>query len=229
LARRQPCGVTRTKWASRSAPSTRRRSGAIPLARQRHAALLAAALGARVLVVHVSSLRFADPDPAVRAQARDRDLRRLEGLTAYCQPLSVSVGLENGKLPSHADYLHSLIESLGRGANEMTGLVFDSGHAALRGGDLLAVAERMLPRLIHTHLHDTHGKRDDHLPPGDGCIEWQPLLDRLSTARYTGALLLELHPRSTGSPAQWQQALSRGRKVLSTAVDRTKGGEETPI
>src|SRR5713226_150078 len=44
------------------------------LGRQRDAAALAAELGATILIVHVSSLRFASPDPAARAMARERDL-----------------------------------------------------------------------------------------------------------------------------------------------------------
>jgi sugar phosphate isomerase/epimerase len=210
------------------------------LARQRSAALLAAELGARVLVVHVSSLRFASPDPTVRAAARDRDLRRLEELADFCQPLGVTLGLENGKRPDHADYLLSLLAALDGSeirapeeevvnhadpirssgyqvirSSSPAGLVFDAGHAALRGGDPLAVARRMLPRLLHTHLHDNHGARDEHLVPGVGAIQWPALLQLIDTSGYSGARLIELHPQQVGSVAQWERDLARAQRLLS--------------
>src|SRR6266571_1594967 len=72
------------------------------LARQRETAALAAELGAAILIVHASSLRFASPDPTVRARARERDLRQLEALAAFSTPLGLTLGLENGKHPRHA-------------------------------------------------------------------------------------------------------------------------------
>jgi sugar phosphate isomerase/epimerase len=185
------------------------------LARQRAAARLAAELGASVLVVHVSSLRFASPHPAVRTEARERDLRCLDTLAAICQPLGLTLGLENGKHPAHSAYLLTLLEALT--PSPPAGLVFDAGHAAL-GGDPVTVAQAMQPRLVHTHLHDNHGARDEHLAPGDGRIDWPTLLDCLSSGSYTGPLLLELRPRRGASAADWQQELARGRKVLSAAL-----------
>jgi sugar phosphate isomerase/epimerase len=218
------------------------------LAGQRDAALLAAELGATILVVHVSSLRFASPDPAIRASARDRDLQRLHTLATLCHPLGITLGLENGRRPHHPDYLLSLLDALDGAApapshkeeapsgnqtaippsfitpSPPAGLVFDAGHAALRGGDPLQAAERMLPRLLHTHLHDNHGARDEHLVPGDGLIDWPALLGCLSSGGYTGALMLELHPRRAGNVVRWQHDLARGQKSLSNASRQPKGG-----
>ena len=183
------------------------------LARQRAAAQLAAGLGATVLVVHVSSLRFASPNAGVRAEARDRDRRRLDVLASFCEPLGLTLGLENGRHPSHAGYLLSL---LGEMPGATGGLVFDAGHAAL-GGDPVTVAQAMLPRLIHTHLHDNRGSLDEHLAPGDGRIDWPDLLNGLLAGGYSGPLLLELKPRRGAGAGDWQQELIRGRKVLSAA------------
>lgn len=222
------------------------------LARQRESALLAAELGAAVLIVHVSSLRFASPDPAARTLARERDLARLEALRRFCAPLGLTLGLENGKHPRHAEYLLGLLAALEEriGADQAAssppaitstprhppaaragarsagpvpgvtpasaaGLVFDSGHAALRGGDPLPVARAMLPRLLHTHLHDNHGARDEHLTPGNGGIDWPALLTLLEEGGYTGARLLELQPRPGWRPEHWQRELAKGWRVLS--------------
>jgi sugar phosphate isomerase/epimerase len=207
------------------------------LARQRHAATLAAELAAPILVVHVSSLRFASPDLAVRAVTRQRDLRRLEALVSFCAPLGVALGLENGKHPDHVRYLLGLIDELEGSAPERPaassrdasgcravitpsariGLVFDSGHAALRGGNPLVVAAEMLPRLLHTHLHDNQGARDEHLAPGQGSIDWPALLAVLSQGGYAGPFLSELRPRPDLTVARWQRDLALARSVLSEA------------
>jgi sugar phosphate isomerase/epimerase len=221
------------------------------LARQREAAALAAELGAAILVVHVSSLRFVSPDPAVRARARERDLLRMEMLYDLCAPLGLTLGIENGKHPHHPDYLLSLLHALDGGASPAqpnlsdpseqsdpsdpsltssppqlpasrvvnssspVGLVFDSGHAALRGGDPVQVARAMLPRLVHTHLHDNHGTRDEHLTPGDGLINWPALLTLLHEGGYAGARLLELQVRPGWQPEHWRRELAKGWNVLS--------------
>jgi sugar phosphate isomerase/epimerase len=199
------------------------------LARQRASAALAAELGAPILVVHVSSIRFASPDPAVRAATRERDLHRLDLLLRFCDPMCLQIGLENGFRPGHPEYLLTLLATLEGHTNPHPiaspphprtlsfpiGLVFDSGHAALRGGDAVRVARAMLPRLIHTHLHDNRGMRDEHLVPGQGIIDWPALLETLRQGGYTGARLLELAPRGGCGAGQWERELAIGRRMLS--------------
>jgi sugar phosphate isomerase/epimerase len=199
----------------------------LTLAPQRAAAELAVELGAGILVVHASSLRFCSPDPTIRGMARERDLQRLDTLLRFCVPRGVSLGLENGKHPAHAEYLLSLLAALeGRHPDQpvadrpirtsaVVGLVLDSGHAALRGGDPLQIARTMLPRLFHTHLHDNHGERDEHLPPGRGRIDWTALMALLHEGEYAGARMIELRPRRGWRPEQWQQALAEGRRTLN--------------
>jgi sugar phosphate isomerase/epimerase len=209
------------------------------LARQRAAAELAAELGASILVVHVSSIRFASPDPAVRASARERDLQRLDSLIQFCSPRGLALGLENGYRPGHPEYLVSLLAALegpstvrnpASAASPLTlspphpltpsspvGLVFDSGHAALRGGDAVKVARTMLSRLIHTHLHDNHGALDEHLVPGQGLIDWPALLSELLQGGYAGTCLLELAPRDGRRRERWAHELALGHAILSQA------------
>jgi len=47
-------------------------------------------------------------------------------------------------------------------------------------------------RLITTHLQDNHGARDEHLPPGDGAIDWEDVAAALREIGYPGCLMLEL-------------------------------------
>src|SRR5438445_398373 len=77
-------------------------------------------------------------------------------------------------------------------------------------------ARSMLPRLIHTHLHDNHGIRDEHLVPGEGIVDWPALLGVLRRGGYTGARLLELAPRDGFRRERWEDELALGHRVLSS-------------
>jgi sugar phosphate isomerase/epimerase len=78
----------------------------------------------------------------------------------------------------------------------------DTGHvlAGFPGWlDFFEVVERLLPRLAEVHLHDSRlmppGKRgygEDHKPLGNGDLELEKFLDRLSDAGYKGPLIFEL-------------------------------------
>ena len=58
------------------------------------------------------------------------------------------------------------------------GICLDVGHARLQG-DVVDALETVAGYLVTTHLHDNAGRRDDHLLPFDGVIDWPELIDRL--------------------------------------------------
>jgi sugar phosphate isomerase/epimerase len=42
------------------------------------------------------------------------------------------------------------------------------------------------------HVNDNKGQRDDHLPPGDGGIDWPHVISELRRLDFHGVLVLEL-------------------------------------
>jgi sugar phosphate isomerase/epimerase len=42
------------------------------------------------------------------------------------------------------------------------------------------------------HAHDNGGADDNHLPPGDGKIDWEKFLRDLIEVRFRGAFILEM-------------------------------------
>lgn len=168
-------------------PRVLRRQGTIVAA--------AAALGARILVFHVSSRRFAAAEPAIRRRAQVVDFRRVRALAAFARERGVQVALENGAHPGHPRYLLDLIAAIGE---SNVGIALDTGHANLRGHVAHELARELAGHVIHTHLHDNRGHRDEHLPPGRGSIQWPRLASALRSADYAGAWCLEL----TGRPGR---------------------------
>ena len=46
--------------------------------------------------------------------------------------------------------------------------------------------------LVTTHLHDNGGRKDDHLLPFEGVIDWPELLIGFQKVGYDGTLMFEL-------------------------------------
>jgi len=42
------------------------------------------------------------------------------------------------------------------------------------------------------HASDNRGQRDDHLPAGEGEIDWQRLLRQMKRIGFSGAIMLEI-------------------------------------
>jgi sugar phosphate isomerase/epimerase len=154
------------------------------------------ALGAPVLVFHVSSIRFASLDWSVQRRAYSTDCRRVRALAEFAGKRGIALALENGSHPEHPSYVLDLVEEMEELGLANVGIALDTGHANLRSHVAHEVAAELARRVIHTHLHDNFGRRDQHLTPGRGDILWPRLASALFEAKYAGAWCLELngHP-----------------------------------
>jgi len=145
------------------------------------------------------------------AGARRRLEVEAELLTSVWQP-GTRLALENGRSLDTMEYLLELVDMLGPGK---AGVCVDTGHAAL--GDLGPGRALRLAgeRLITTHLHDNHGEQDDHLPPGDGTIDWEDVVAALIEVSYPGTVMLELTDQPAGADRRLaiQDELRRGQRA----------------
>lgn len=74
------------------------------------------------------------------------------------------------------------------------GHCFDIGHWHLFGRENLPEwLEAIGPRLLHLHLHDNHGRADEHLPVGAGTIDFTPLQNFLARRSALPSITLEAH------------------------------------
>ncbi len=71
---------------------------------------------------------------------------------------------------------------------EGIGITLDVGHANTNG----KVAEFLVQigRVDHLHIHDNHGRQDEHLALGDGIIDWE-VVGRAVAAAYSGPVVVE--------------------------------------
>ena len=123
----------------------------------------------------------------------ERCLRFWPPLLEEAERLGCRIALEN-VFDQAVDPLAELLERLDV---PHLGHCLDIGHWQLFvGGEIGAWLDRLGERLFHVHLHDNRGKRDDHLPLGDGVIDFGGLFRQLKERRLLPSMTLETRSRS---------------------------------
>lgn len=139
---------------------------------------------------------------SVQGLTRVWEMCRKRGLTLVIEtPLPHLLG---GRLDDFAWILERI-------PAEGTGVCVDTSHTAL-GGFLLQALERFAARLVHIQASDNRGATDDHLPPGEGLIDWRRVLETLGRIGYRGLLMLEVS--GDGEPAQMAARAAAGARLL---------------
>src|SRR6185503_8106270 len=148
---------------SNGVSDTAKRQAAV---READAALnIARQIPADVLVVHLGT-------PTVQGGENNRTaaFRSVEEICRLAEPIGIRVALE--VIPNELSDAQSLVTMLERDLEAPhAGICLDFGHAFLMG-DVADAIETVSEHLITTHVHDNHRKRDDHLVPFEGGIDW---------------------------------------------------------
>jgi sugar phosphate isomerase/epimerase len=110
---------------------------------------------------------------------------------------------------SGADAVARLVEEELEGLD--VGVCLDYGHAHLMG-DLGEAIEELSGHMWTTHVHDNHGKTDDHLPPFAGTIDWDAAMMETQKIGYDGALMFEV--ADTGDPVDVLERCAKARERL---------------
>ena len=192
---------------------------------------IAGSLGVTTITIHVGRSRrtgeFAKDFglfPFVDLPATEKRIcDALDILVPAAEKNKCVIALENLFLPtSCADVLTPIVEKYN---SPHLGMCYDSGHALLvesqegKVSDDIAEwirigwdddtvifqndqLDRMLGQVVTTHLHDTNGKNDQHLFPGEGVANWDAIVERLKRAPRLLTLQTELIGRLAVSPAK---------------------------
>jgi len=179
--------------------------------REMDAALnIARQIPAGVFVVHLGT-------PTVQGgeNSRTAAFRSVEEICRLAEPIGVRVSLE--VIPNAISDAASLVTMIERDLEGLrAGICLDFGHAFLMG-DVPDTIETVAEHLTTTHVHDNHGKKDDHLVPFAGRINWDVALMTMQKVGYDGTYLMEL--ARTGDPEEIltkaQAARGRFEKLLA--------------
>ncbi|MGM0770532.1 MAG: sugar phosphate isomerase/epimerase family protein [Halobacteriota archaeon] len=142
-----------------------------------------------VVVVHPGYL--SPYGKKVPERAWDTNVRSVQELCDTADEHGISIAVENmpdfpmifGREP---DEILRILDEVDR---ENVGMTLDVGHANTTG-HLEEFLDKCRDRIIHVHLHDNMGKRDEHLPAGRGSVNWEAVKKGLSG--YKGRLVTEM-------------------------------------
>jgi sugar phosphate isomerase/epimerase len=129
----------------------------------------------------------------------------------YAKMREVKLTLEN--FPTNREHPYSSPKDMVALTRKLDGLeiTFDVGHAFLHkckeniGAPEKKIAEEIKligKHLVHVHIHDNHGSWDEHLIPGDGGINFAPIVKALKEVNYKGRIIAELHNPYTKMPME---------------------------
>jgi sugar phosphate isomerase/epimerase len=192
-------------FSNASGDETRRRAA---LSEAEAALAIAKEIPYRYLVVHLGMPIVEQMPP--KENQRDAARRSVEALVEMAALVNVKVALEVIPNPlSSAGALSHLIEEELDGVD--VGVCLDYGHAHLMG-DVGEAIEMLSGHLWTTHVHDNGGKRDDHLVPYAGTIDWDAAMMGTQKIGYDGILMLEVG--DTGNPADVLKRSVKARERL---------------
>ncbi len=102
----------------------------------------------------------------------------LEKIAQQAEDLGIRIGIENmPRFPildaQTPERLYKLVEGI------EVGVTFDVAHLNTSTADFEGFLRLFKNRIVLLHLHDNHGKRDEHLALGEGTVPWEELLPRL--------------------------------------------------
>jgi inosose dehydratase len=176
-----------------------------------HATLLKS-LGAKVMVfcevsrcVHGERAIPLSRRPRLAEKEWQQFSQRLDAVAAELdqQGLKMAYHHHMGTVIQSEDEVDRMMDS-----TKNVGLLLDSGHLTFAGGDPMRALERHAKRIVHVHCKDIRKEKlaaahkqdmsfldavlgDVFAVPGDGSIDFAPLLEGLAKAGYNGWLVVE--------------------------------------
>jgi sugar phosphate isomerase/epimerase len=113
-------------------------------------------------------------------------------LAVHAESLGLQLALEiepfHLSIVNTAEKMSQFLDDVGHPAAKAN---IDISHLVLAHDEPSAIA-KLAGRVSHVHLSDCDGKVHGDLPPGRGCVKFQPYLQALHDAGFDGAVSIEL-------------------------------------
>lgn len=156
----------------------------------------AAALGAKIFVIHGSKL----PAKITHEEYFERFAMMIEEGRKF--GITVTPENVNNHLSENPEFMKEMRAYFGKEFK----MVFDVKQANRAGFNPLAFAEEFAENIIHIHLSD-HNKDFDCLPPSKGNFDFAKLSEIMKKVGYNGNYVVELYRHNYSEPEELAQAM----------------------
>jgi sugar phosphate isomerase/epimerase len=131
----------------------------------------------------------------------------IQQICDHASNLGMRIAVENmvnmpALLGRRPEEIMGILETVDR---ENVGFILDVGHANTNGN-----VEKFLElkdKVIHAHIHDNHGQKDEHLPVGNGTVPWKKVAEAFE--EFSGRMVTESRSLEEG-----QRSLKRFKKLM---------------
>ncbi|HOM95576.1 MAG TPA: sugar phosphate isomerase/epimerase [Methanofastidiosum sp.] len=149
-------------------------------------------IGGKVMTFH--------PGRHSAATNRDKELTKkilfdsLKEISTYNEDYGVVIALENmpDTFVTTMKVSQEILEVLEN--KQLPGIkhTMDVGHLETNNVDIERYIQDLKDFLVHIHLHDNLGEFDNHLPLGEGNIDFSKVFMALKKINYSGRMILEM-------------------------------------
>ena len=123
-----------------------------------------------------------------RKNVLENYIKSLNQLSKIAQNNNIALMLENGE--EKFEYYKYVLDRVPN-----MKVHFDVGHAYISGG--MSTIKKFISyfggRIAHIHIHDNHGKYDEHLALRKGKINWKKVVFLLKKSKYDKTITIEVH------------------------------------
>ena len=162
--------------------------------------------------------------------------KRLEGFGAYLKTQGITLAYHH-HMGAYCESTQDL-DTLMSLTTTNVGLLFDTGHITFAGGNALTEIKKHIKRIVHVHCKDVReavmkkARNNDQsflnsvldgvfTVPGDGMIDFEPILTLLAEHHYKGWLVVEAEQDPAVAPSY--QYAKKGYDCLASLVKKING------
>lgn len=174
----------------------------------------AAEIGVRHMVLHPGPEREGRPPAEEFLHHLEKACDSINQVAARCEELGMTLLLENMLPHLLFGRIQHLLYIMGAANTKNVGTCLDTGHANL-AGDLPLAMHKLSFHLRMLHVNDNRGGNDEHLPPGEGNVNWHQVFTELEQNGFRGGLILELSARHGKDLAKVMQESRDARSYLN--------------
>jgi len=148
-----------------------------------------ALLGAKQIVIH--GIRV--PEGARSEASLAYNYQYYKSFEPYCRKFGIQIGVENliTRVFLEPQFMNRMLTMLD---SPFYIACIDLGHASVAGTAPQDYLRGVLPGMVQgLHVHDNHGKTDEHMLPYMGVLDWDAITKALADIHYTGDFTLEIY------------------------------------